>query len=316
MPNKIHSVMRSRSYVAVMLVMFVYSPLAEARQVRVVTSNVEDRRSTSGHFVGLGIELKVVGDLLKEAKAVRLVVERAIDETGKDLVDAEKSKSGFEQIRSAGENNMQLSLALKNPARQATVVREVSGYIEIFVPAKGAQSNITVANFMAGTGKPVTDATLKQAGIELTVWTKAQYEARKKAEEERLRKEREEKRKKGGNEPFEELGEAVAETMIGIFGKMFGGGFEEMGEFGVAIQINDPNGKLMDIAFEDAQGKPIKHKGMSTLGLSLSDLRKGQRTASYEFTDKLPDTARLKLALLTPEAIVKEPFKLTNIALP
>lgn len=127
MTNKIHFVMRrNRICMAVVLVTFICSQLAEAQQLRVVTGNVEDRRSTGGHFVGLGIELKLVGDVLKEAKAVRLVVERATDETGKDLLDAEKSKSGFEQIRSSGENNTQLTLALKNPARQAAVLRELS----------------------------------------------------------------------------------------------------------------------------------------------------------------------------------------------
>jgi hypothetical protein len=283
-----------------------------AAQVRVLEGSVAESRRNDGFSSSLQVELKVVGDALKDAKGIRVIVEKAVDETGKNLLEEKKTEKDFKEISLQGDNSTKLSLTLKPSERKAAVIREISGYLEIFLPTKDAKSVITVANIMKGAGKPLTDAALKAAGLEVTIWTREQYEARKKAEEERLRKEQEEKRKKGGAEPMEELGGLLVEGLGKIFGGMFGG-FEELSENSIVLTIKDPNAKLLDIAFEDAKGKPLKTgRSSSTGSFSNPELR----TRVFDLDEKLPDTGRIKFAVLTSASVSKVPFKLTNVALP
>jgi hypothetical protein len=278
-------------------------------QVRVLEGSVSESRRNDGFSSGLQVELKVVGDVLKDAKGIRVTIERAVDETGKNLLEDKKVEKGFIEINLQGENNTKLSLELKLSERKAAVIKDISGYLEIFLPAKDPKSVITVANIMQGAGNPITNAALKSAGLEVTVWTREQYEVRKKAEEERVRKEQEAKRKKGGAESLEELGGLMVEGLSKIFGGMFGG-FDELSENSIVLTIKDPNAKLLHIEFQDAQGKPIK------VGSSSSSGNQEGKTKVFDPDEKLPDTARVKFAVLTPASISKVPFKLTNVALP
>jgi hypothetical protein len=189
------------------------------------------------------------------------------------------------------------------------VIKEISGYIEIFLPTKDPKSVIAVASVMKGAGKPVVNAALKAAGLEVTVWTREQYEARKKAEEERIRKEQQEKRKTNGAQPVEELAELMVEGFSKIFGGMFGG-FDELSENSVVLTIKDPNTKLLEVEFEDARRKPIKASSSRSSG------DRETTTRVFDLDEKLSDSARVKFALLTPASISKVPFKLVSVALP
>ena len=283
-----------------------------AAQVRVLEGSVAETRRNDAFSSGLQVDLKVVGDVLKDAKGIRVIVQKAVDETGKDLLEEKKAEKDFKEIDLQGDNNTKLSLSLKLSERKAAVIKEISGYLEMFLPTKDAKSIITVANVMKGAGKPLTSAALKSAGLEMTVWTKEQYEARKTVEEERIRKEQEDKRKKGGAEPLEELGELMVEGLSKIFGGMFGG-FDELSENSIVLTIKDPNAKLLDIAFEDAKGQAIKTGRSSSSG---SFTNPELKTRIFDLDEKLPDTARIKFAVLTPASVSRVPFKLTNVPLP
>lgn len=280
-----------------------------AAQVRVLEGSVAESRRNDAFSSGLQVELKVVGDALKDARGIRVTVEKAIDETGKNLFEEKKAEKDFKEINLQGENNTKLSLELKASERKAAVIKELSGYLEIFLPTKDPKAVITVPNVMKGAGKPLANPALKAAGLEVTVWTREQFEVRKKAEEERIRKEQEEKRKKSGAEPMEELGELMVAGLGKIFGGMFGG-FDELSDTSVVLTIKDPNGKLLDIAFEDAKGKALK------TGRSSSSGSQEGRTSVFDLDEKLTDTARIKFAVLTPASVSKVPFKLVNVALP
>ena len=288
---------------------YLTSNATASAQVRVLEGSVNESRRNDGFSSGLQVDLKVVGDVLKDAKGIRVAVEKALDETGKNLLDEKKVEKDFKEINLQGENNTKLSLELKPSERKAAVIREISGYLEIFLPTKDPKAVITVANVLKGTGKPIVSPALKAAGLEVTVWTRDQYEVRKKAEEERIRKEQDEKRKKGGAQPLEELGELLVEGLSKIFGGMFGG-FDELSETSVVLTIKDPNTRLLDVAFEDARGKPLK------TGSSRSAGDRETKTRVFELDEKLSDTARVTFATVTPASIIKVPFKLTNVALP
>ncbi len=278
-------------------------------QVRVLEGEVGESRGQVRFGRGeLSIQLKVVGDILKEAKGIRTVVEKALDDTGKNLLDEKSTEKDFKGVNLSGDNSTQLTLGFKPSERKATVVKEVSGYLEIFVPTQDAKATVTVAEFLQGAGKPLTSSALKAAGVEVTVWTREQYEARKKLETERLRKEQEEKRKKGNSEPLEDF----AELLIGAMGKLFGGlvdNFDELSDTAIVLTVKDPNTKILDIAFENVKGEKLGYS-------SSSQAMNTDKTHIYDFNEKLPDGARVKFSLLSPNAIVKVPFKLTNVALP
>ena len=278
-------------------------------QVRVLEGSVAESRRNDAFSSALQVELKVVGDALKDARGIRVTVEKAIDETGKNLLEEKKAEKDFKEVNLQGDNNTKFSLELKASERKATVIKEISGYLEIFLPTKDPKAFITVANVLKGTGKPVINTALKAAGLEVTVWTREQFEVRKKAEEERIRKEQDEKRKKGGAQPMEELGELMVQGLGKIFGGMLGG-FDELSENSVVLTIKDPNAKLLDIAFEDANGKALK------TGRSSSSGNEDGRTSVFDLDEKLTDTARIRFAVLTPASVSKVPFKLINVALP
>ena len=40
------------------------------------------------------------------------------------------------------------------------------------------------------------------------------------------------------------------------------------------------------------------------------------KTTIYEFSERLPETTRVRMYVLTPKATIKVPFKLTNVPLP
>ncbi|MFY9573437.1 MAG: hypothetical protein WAV20_18720 [Blastocatellia bacterium] len=294
-----------------LFVIFAYliSDQTVSAQVRVLEGNVAESRRNDGFSSGLQVELKVVGDVLKDSKGIRVTVEKAVDETGKNLIDEKRVEKDFKEINLQGDNNTKLNLELKLSERKATVIREISGYLEIFLPTKDPKSVITVANVMKSAGKPLSNSALKTSGLEVTVWTREQYEVRKKEEEERIRKEQEEKRKRGGAQPMEELGELMVAGLTKIFGGMFGG-FDELSENSIVFTIKDPNAKLLDVEFEDEKGKPIKSSSSRSSGDQDS------KTRVFDLDEKLSDTARVKFALLTAASISRVPFKLINVALP
>jgi hypothetical protein len=296
--------MKQLSFALLLALMLSSAALA---QVRVLPGTVKETRRTDGFFNRLEIEMRLVGDALDQVKGLRVLVTKAVDETGKNLIEEGKREDDFRELDSDGQN-AKVDIELKNAARRAEVIAEISGMLEIFTPQKDPRSMVVLPGIMKTTGKPLVNASLKASGLEIIVWTKEEYEARRKSEEERIKKEFEERRKKASKEEQAELGDALADGLMKIFGGLFSS-FTEIGENGIALQINDPQSKLISIEFETADGKAIKRQSRMTMGSK-------PQTQIYEFAEKLPANARIKVYQLTPRALTKVPFKLTNVPLP
>lgn len=287
--------------------MLLLSAVASA-QVKVTAGDVKDTRRTDGFFNKLEVDLKISGEALTGAKGIRVLVTKAVDETGKNLIDQKEAETDFKEIDSS-DKETKISVEMKNPERRANTVQEISGTAEIFAPARDPKAAITLVSFQRDIGKPIINAALKAAGIELTVWNKMIFDARKKAEEDKLKKEIEAKTKKADKSG--DLSDAVdllGQGLMAIFGSMFSS-FASMDENDVAVSVKDPQSKLVTIEFEDAAGKKIERGGRTTIGGD-------PKTMIYGFKDKLPSTARIKLYVLTPRAVMTTPFKLTNVPLP
>lgn len=288
--------------------------LVAVAQVRVMPGEVKDTRRTDGFFNKLEVEMKVVGEVITDAKGIRVIVLKAVDESGKDLMlDSGRGKNkdnDFKEVDTSDKSTVKVDLELKNPARTALAVQEISGTVELFVPKRDPAAIVTVLNLGSAVGKALVNPALKTAGIEVSIWNKEQYQTRKKGEEERLKKQFEERKKKAATEgkPEEDLGEALAEGLMKAFGGLFGA-MTEMSDNGIALQINDPSKTLVSIEFTDAEGKTVSHQGRTTLGDT-------ERTMIYDFSEPLPPTTQIKFFLMTQKSIVKAPFKLAGIPLP
>jgi len=290
------------TFVSVFIVL-ICSAVVVPAQVRVMAGEVSDTRRSDGFFNKLEVKLKLMGDALAEAKAVRLKVNKAVDETGKDLIGEKTNDDEFEEIASSDENP-KLDVELKNPTRRATEVTEISGVIELYTPRKDPASTVTIAGALRLTGKPLVNPALRVQGVEITLWTKEQFEARKKAEEERMKKLAESKRK----EAVAEMGEEMAAGLMKIFGGLFSA-MSEMDENSIALRLDDKQSKVLSIEFEDAAGKPIRRNSRSTMG-------DNPQTIIFGFEQKLPATAKIKVYLMTPKSVVTVPFKVANVPLP
>lgn len=281
--------------------MLVIMQSVSVAQVRVLPTEIKDERANASSFAGLEIELKVFGELLSDAKAIRLKVDTAVDETGKNIIKDDQSQPEFNELSESDQNVAKVSLKLKNPARQAMTIREIAGSFEFFVPSKDPASSIAITNIPKVIGLPVTSPALKAAGIEITLWNKAQFDARKKIEEDKLKK-AQTKAKQAKTE--DEVTRALAE----VFGSLFAS-LGNMDEDDVALQVKDPQSKIVAIEFQDANGNPIS-SGRMSMGNSA------EQTRVYDFREKLSADASLKIYVMTAKSVVKAPFKISNIPLP
>lgn len=273
----------------------------QAADVRVQLGDVKDSRTTGKFFAHLEIELKLMGDDLDGAKGLRCTVTNAVDDTGRNLLKEEKKDRRFSDIDDNSPNQTQIRVELKNPSRKAATVKELSGVIDVFRPGKDPASMVMVTNLVETPKIVVSHPSLTAAQIQMTVLSKAQYDADLQAE----KKAAEAKAKGEANNTGEDIGQAMAEGMGKALAGMFGGGMMG-GKNSVIMRINDPQSKLIKVEFLDASGKAIRGNGRSWSG----DVQ------CYDFSEPLPQGAQLCINVATPKSMVKVPLMLKEISLP
>jgi len=266
------------------------APPAPASTISVSAGEVTDRRRNDNSFGGLEIELKLSGAGVDGARGARAVVKTATDDTGRNLVKEDKKTPDFE--KPAGEGLPSLKLDLRNPARRAARVKEISGQVEIFLPDRDPSALARAPGFLSRMDQPVAAPALKAAPAEVTAVSRKTYDAEKKKDEERRKKESE--------------SAGIAGAMASAFSGLFEGLFGDIGEHDVLLKVNDPGKKLFGVEVLDAQGKRIEGMGSMKIG-SFWILK---------FSEKLPADAGLTVYLLTPKALVTAPFSLKDVALP
>lgn len=269
--------------------------IAQTTNVHVMVSEVSDRRTTGQFFAGSEIKLKLVGDALGDIRGVRRIqITKAVDDTGRNLVTDEKISSagpfGFERIGKVS-SQIEQTVKLGNPARKASVIKEIIGNIELYAPQKDPNATVTVKNFTAQIGSPLALPDLRQKNIEITVLNKVQYEKMKKENDERAAK----------KTPSPE----IADALVNVFKQLFSG-FMRVGENDLAFIINDPNSALVDIEINDEHGVAYKRGGRMS----------SERIHVLSFDRKIDDKAQLVIFLATPKSITKVPLLLRDILLP
>ena len=277
---------------SIAIFVFVIVASAEA-QVQTQLGDVKDSRTTGQFFGGLEIKIKLLGDSAADAESIRTVINTAVDDTGRDLVDHEKQKNEFVKRNGQSQQSWELSVNLKNPARKATAIKELTGEADLLVPKNDPDSIVKVVDFQKLGGRPIASPALSAAGIEIVAYTKEQVDAEKAKQAEEAKK-----------NPKANIGEAIA----GAFGELFniGGGPNS-----ITVQLKDPKGIVADVEFQDESGKKIQGNGWSSSGD-----RKTKESKTYNFQTKLPDTTRLVIYLATPKSVVTVPLTLQDVFLP
>ena len=158
----------------VLLITIISGALLHAADFRVSVGDVEDRRTTGEHFNGLDVKLKLSGDDLAKVKCVKIDIAKAIDDTGRDLLksDEPRSRNEYTALRSDNPSRTTLNIDLKNPARKAATVAEISGTVHLIMPAADPESVITLENFAALSAKPIENAGLKKTEVEMRLFSK------------------------------------------------------------------------------------------------------------------------------------------------
>lgn len=149
--------------------------LAKA-EVAVTVGEVNDKRTTGEFFSGLELKLLLAGPELADVKGVRVKVDSATDDTGKNVVDSKSSAFAndfkpLEEPFGFGSNKkkgvFEIELKLLNPVRAAKSVK-IAGKVELMSP-KADPASIVTASLAKTAGKPLDNAALKAAGVTLTL---------------------------------------------------------------------------------------------------------------------------------------------------
>ncbi|HWX19465.1 MAG TPA: hypothetical protein VN578_06115 [Candidatus Binatia bacterium] len=268
------------------------TPPKQPVPVRVSVGDVTDNRTTGSFNSECKLELKFTGDAATDAVSVRKVrLKKAVDELGRDLARDDASdpfgSSGFGQ-RSGG---LKTELRLRNPSRNATVIKLLSGEVELFNPTQANGSILTIKDILKHPAEPVPNSSLKKYGIELLYLTKESYEAKKKQIEEQQK-----------SQPGAQIGDVFGD----LFKGMFGGMMSVDKNNSLKLYVKDPEKRVVEVEFQDAAGKPLKR--VSTW--SSGELRQ------IELSSPPPADTQLTVHLATPEALQTFPFAIENIPLP
>jgi hypothetical protein len=284
---------------AVALALLALPGRAAGQDLRVTAGTIEDRRTTGKFFGGLEIELKLTGDDLADAKAARVLLKKAVDESGRDLLPEKKGDEDFQ--KSSGSSGPDLKVNLKNPARGAGAIKEVSGDVELYAPSRDPAATVVVERLTSRMDKPIAAPALKAQNIAVRLVSPNVYRAdAKKREAEmdaEMEKHKEEVKKEAGDDK-------TAEALMGLV-KAFSGMMNDVGDNDVILQIEDEGGKLQDVEVVGKSGVIDTRGSMSSGGLKI-----------LQYSEKLPPDAKLRFLLKTKKSLLKTPFTLTNVPLP
>jgi len=266
------------------------APVA-ALDVRPTVTSVTDQRWSGQLPSWLDVSLKLIGDDAASVRGIRLILAKAVDDSGRSVLPEVRADGPFDAVE-AGSGQPALTLRLNSPARRATVIQEIAGDLQLFVPDRDPSAIVLVGDALKKTGKPLSEPSLARAGVSLTIMTKVEYEA--------LKREKERSAKQGAQQP-EGVARAMTHALEGLFG-----GFFQPGDNDLVFRIEDPKGGLVRIDVVDAKGERIRNQGT---------FRSSERLM-LTYQDPLPADARLRISLRTPRSVVSVPLRLVDVALP
>ncbi len=293
--------MRSRLAGAAVLWLLAAASLPAADDVKVAPGAVEDERASDARGGGLSIGLKLTGGSLADVKAIRWRVKSARDDRGTSLYKASKDdKRDFEEF--APDRHPEPRLRLSSPSRDASTV-DVSGEVELFIPARDASTRQRFEGFLGRLDKPVSSSALKSAKVEVTPLSASAYKERERKNRPSPEDIKAEGKKHGASE-------AEIQQAIKMFEALSALGGEEPGENSILVETKDPEGRIISIDVVAADGTELRAPSRGSSGAKEVKLFK------IELAEKPPADAALLVTMRTSKSVVTVPLNFKEVALP
>lgn len=250
-----------------------------------------------------GIQLQGPG--AADVKAGRIIINHATDDTGADLQSAQEPTFYHPAVGSISTDDLvrtpfpPLNFSVAGVTPTAKKILSVEGVIELVIPRldpTGAKA--VIENVSTKIGSPVVSDALSAAGVTLVMYDKVtcdRYLADKGAA--------------GGPEDYD------SGDLFGVRPAWMPAARvkSEVSERDLAIGISDPQGKLIGLEFQTADGKPLRYDHN---GWYHSSKDSGKRFDVYNLGPKIPADVKLVCWLITPRSLFKIPLKLAELPLP
>ena len=147
--------------------------LANARPTDIqIKANLRTDNPAPGKLV---VMLDLYGKNLREIKGMRCILEKAVDDTGKNLIlkdeDFTKTNQTWTSVFHDSEFPPGMQLILDLPAQQASMVKALTGRLEILTPVHDPLCVINFTRIAAQLNAELADPTLVAAQIKMVVST-------------------------------------------------------------------------------------------------------------------------------------------------
>jgi hypothetical protein len=280
---------------AALLFLYLALPAFADPDVQAFAGDLKEVRST-GADSSLQLQLHLVSSALAGAASVKVTITKCFDDTGRDLIDPDKTRPVYETIQPSMKNDQPVSVTLLDSARAAKSIKDLEGQADFIEPGLDPSGAVKIPHYRQFTGAPLDLPALRSAGIVMTILTADQYAAvQQKAQS--------------------------APNPRAFFSKAFAPGFNPAPgatDADFVFQYQDPNHALGGIEFRNKAGAKIALPDPST---STSYVFSGQQatetvTEIYAGAARLPKAAQLYLVLNTAQGTKSASFTVTNIPLP
>ena len=263
------------------------------------------QRGDQAHALSGSIQLTGAGST--DVKAGRVIITAAQDDTGKDLRQINQPSFYHPSVgRSSdavlsGVETPWLNFSLSTPASEARTIAVLEGVVELVIPAADPAATARFEALPQKIAAPLISPLFRQAGVTVVLFDKATCDRYRAAGPGGAA---------GGPADYD-VGPFFGAQPPGVPDAVFRKFAMEESDW--AIGIDDPQGRLINLEFETVEGGPLiyNHNGQYHSGGFP-----GKRFAIYHFNAKLPDSAILVCWLITPQSLIKTPFKLANLPLP
>lgn len=225
--------MRTCTLRALTLVGLLLITSSSAFAIEATVGDIVDARSIGKVQGRLEIELKVSGEEVADIEGLRATVISATDETGRDLTDALRLEKQSRYVNVSADKSVRIYL--KSPSRRASVLKELIGRLDLFMPKLDPESTIIVDDISSKSGKALEVAALKNVGVEATILTKQQYDQLGKAQS----------------------GASGAGSLVGL---------SNLDDKSIILKLDDSDGRIVEVEFQTESGERIRPRGSTTVG--------------------------------------------------
>lgn len=262
--------------------------------------SIVENRSASWHGGSCTLNIELPDIPAVDARASRVVVRKAVDDRGTNLVRDAALNGDLSPTDGAGGRRpaagpvppLEVSAQIKNAARKARVLKEVSGEIELYIPRLDPNGEAAFPRALSWEGKPLAHAALRANGVEIGILSREQLAAERKKVETAVR---EEATKDGYSAESTEVRvrNALDDLPKGQEGQ-------------IVLRVTDPKKAIQEIELLDGKNEPQWYSRSEKAGFRIIEVPGGKLKADWT----------MKVLLLSEKNLVRQTFVFRDVPLP